>query len=90
MVVSGGGRALVAALEVQYAGKMYVNDRNTDAAPAYTVGNARLGFEQRAGRWLLREFVRLNNFTNVNYVGSVIVGDTNGRYFEPSAHAAIS
>ncbi len=74
-----------AALEVQYAGKMYVNDRNTDAAPAYTVGNARIGFEQRTGRWLLREFVRLNNFTNVNYVGSVIVGDTNTRYFEPAA-----
>ncbi len=76
---------LNAALEVQYAGKMYVNDRNTDAAPAYTVGNLRVGFEQRAGAWLVREFFRLNNFANVNYVGSVIVGDTNGRYFEPAA-----
>jgi len=34
---------------------------------------------------LFREFVRLNNVGNVNYVGSVIVGDTNGRYFEPAA-----
>ena len=33
----------------------------------------------------LREFARLNNIANVNYVGTVIVGDTNGRYFEPSA-----
>ncbi len=73
------------ALEVQYAGKMYVNDRNTDAAPAYTIGNVRVGLEQRAGAWLLREFFRLNNLANVNYVGSVIVGDTNGRYFEPAA-----
>ena len=76
---------LNAAIEVLYAGKMYVNDRNTDAAPAYTIGNARIGFEQRTGRWLVREFVRLNNCTNVNYVGSVIVGDTIGRYFEPAA-----
>ncbi len=76
---------LVAALEVQYAGKMYVNDRNSDAAPAYTIGNARIGFEQRLGRWLLREFVRVNNFTNRNYAGTVIVGDANGRYFEPAA-----
>jgi iron complex outermembrane receptor protein len=76
---------LVAGIEVQYAGKMYVNDRNTDAAPAYTIGNLRAGFEQRTGRWVLREFARLNNFTNRNYVGTVIVGDTNGRYFEPSA-----
>jgi len=76
---------LTAALEVQYAGKMYVNDRNTDAAPAYTIGNVRVGFEQRTGRWLLREFARLNNFTDQNYVGTVIVGDANGRYFEPAA-----
>ena len=76
---------LNAAIEVQYAGQMYVNDRNTDAAPAYTIGNFRLGFEQRTGRWLLREFVRVNNVANVNYVGSVIVGDTNGRFFEPAA-----
>ena len=76
---------LSAAVEIQYAGKIYVNDRNTDAAPAYTIGNVRVGFEQRAGRWLLREFVRVNNVTNENYVGSVIVGDANGRYFEPSA-----
>ena len=76
---------LVAGLEVQYAGKMYVNDRNTDAAPAYTIANLRIGFEQRIGNWLFREFGRLNNFTDRNYVGTVIVGDTNGRYFEPSA-----
>ena len=73
-------------LEVQYAGKMYVNDRNTDAAPAYTIGNAaRSASSSAAGSWLLREFARLNNFANRNYVGSVIVGDTNGRYFEPAA-----
>jgi len=37
------------------------------------------------GRWNFRAFARLNNIANVNYVGTVIVGDTNGRYFEPSA-----
>ncbi len=76
---------LNAAVEVQYAGKVYVNDRNTDAAPAWTIANLRVGFEQRVGAWVLREFARLNNVGNVNYVGTVIVGDTNGRYFEPSA-----
>lgn len=76
---------LNAAVEVQYAGKVYVNDRNTDAAPAWTIANLRVGFQQQAGTWTLREFARLNNIGNVNYVGTVIVGDTNGRYFEPSA-----
>ena len=32
-----------------------------------------------------REFVRVNNIGNLNYVGSVIVGDTNSRFFEPAA-----
>jgi iron complex outermembrane receptor protein len=76
---------LNAAFEVQYAGKVYVNDRNTDAAPAWTIANVRVGFEQRVGPWVLREFARLNNLANLNYVGTVIVGDANGRYFEPSA-----
>jgi iron complex outermembrane receptor protein len=74
-----------AALEAQYANKVYVNDRNTDYAPAYAVGNLRVGFQQRAGQWTFTEFARLNNFTGRNYSGTVIVGDTNGRYFEPSA-----
>ena len=74
-----------AALEAQYANKVYVNDRNTDYAPAYAIGNLRLGFQQMAGAWTFTEFVRLNNFTGRNYSGTVIVGDTNGRYFEPSA-----
>ena len=73
------------ALEAQYAAKLYVNERNTDAAPAYAVANVRAGFEQRAGAWTLREFARINNLADRNYVGSVIVGDTNGRFFEPSA-----
>jgi iron complex outermembrane recepter protein len=80
-----GAAGLVAALEVQYAGRLYVNDRNTDAAPPYTIGNLRLGCEQRAGRWRLREFVRVNNLTGRRYVGTVIVGDANSRYFEPAA-----
>ncbi len=73
------------AVEVQYAGKVYVNDRNTDYAPSYTVANIRAGFQQRAGQWTFTEFARLNNITGRNYSGTVIVGDTNGRYFEPSA-----
>ena len=72
------------ALELQYANKVYVNDRNTDAAPSYTVANLRAGLTQQAAGWTLSEFVRVNNLADRNYVGSVIVGDANGRYFEPS------
>ncbi len=74
-----------AAVELAAASKVYVNDANADAAPGYLIANLRASFAQQSGRWQLREFVRVNNVGNLNYVGSVIVGDTNGRYFEPAA-----
>jgi iron complex outermembrane receptor protein len=82
--VPGHWSGLDAALEAQYVDQLYVNDRNTDAAPAYAVVNARLGFAQTAGGATWREFVRVNNLFDRNYAGSVIVGDTNGRFFEPA------
>ena len=39
---------------------------------------------QRMRQWRLTEFVRLDNVTDKSYVGSVIVGDSNGRFFEPA------
>ena len=82
--VPGGWYGLDTAVEVQYVDKLYVNDRNTDAAPAWTVVNARLGFAQVSGAATWRQFVRVNNIFDRNYSGSVIVGDTNGRFFEPA------
>jgi len=82
--VPGGYGGFNAGVEVQYVGKIYVNDRNTDAAPAYTVTNIRAGLAQTYGRVSLREFVRVNNVFDRTYSGSVIVGDSNGRFFEPA------
>ena len=67
------------------ARRPHVRERSQHGvAPAYTIGNARVGFAQRAGTWTCSEYVRVNNVTDLNYVGSVIVGDTNGRFFEPA------
>ena len=82
--VPGRWSGLDAALEAIYVDKLYVNDRNSDAAPAYAVVNARIGFSQTIGQAVWREFVRVNNLFDRNYAGSVIVGDTNGRFFEPA------
>jgi len=71
-----------AAVELRYSAKVYVNEANTDAAPAATVGNLRAGFEQRPGAWRLREFVRVDNVTDRRYAGSVIVAEARGRFFE--------
>ena len=82
--VPGGWSGLNAAVEALYVDRLYVNDRNTDAAPAYAVMNARIGFTQASPRATWREFVRVNNLFDRDYAGSVIVGDTNGRFFEPA------
>ncbi len=66
------------------AGKLYVNDQNSAFGDPYTIGNLRAGFEQKSGKWRLTEFVRVDNITNRSYVGSVIIADSNQRFFEPS------
>ena len=71
-------------VEVQHVGRIYVNDRNTDFAPAYTIANLRVGWRSIVGAGAFSQFVRVNNVADRNYVGSVIVGDTNGRFFEPA------
>ncbi len=74
-----------AAIEAQHHhGRVTVNDSGSDAAPAYSVFNARLGFERKLAGASVRAFVRGNNLAGRRYAGSVIVGDTNGRYFEPA------
>ena len=74
---------LDAALEAQYVDKLYVDEINSDAAPAYAVMNARIGIGQKLGAATWRAFVRVNNLFDRNYAGSVIVDDGNGRFFEP-------
>jgi iron complex outermembrane receptor protein len=54
------------------------------AAHPYSVVNWRIVFEQRASDWRINEFVRIENLFDKNYVGSVIIGDTNQRFFEPA------
>jgi iron complex outermembrane receptor protein len=75
---------LEAGLELRHIGRMATDDRNTDFAPAATVWNLRLGLAQNPGRWTLREFVRVDNLADRNYVGSVIVNEGNRRFFEPA------
>lgn len=73
------------ALETRYNSKVYVNDINTDAASSYTIFNVRAGFEQRLNNWVLKEYVRVENLTDKEYIGSVRVNDSNSRFFEAAA-----
>lgn len=71
-------------LETLSRAKIYTDDRNSDAAAGYWVANWRAGFEQQTRHWRFSEFGRLDNLANRAYVGSVIVNETNSRFFEPA------
>ena len=71
------------AIEAIACSKVYTEDANLDIpAPAYAVINARVQAQQMLAGWRLKQFVRLNNLTDKKYIGSVIVGDANKRYYE--------
>jgi iron complex outermembrane receptor protein len=72
------------AFEVIANGAVAVNDFNSADAPGYTIANLWAGLEQLAGRWRFREFARVNNLFGREYIGAVIVGDANGRYYAPA------
>ena len=72
-----------AALEGIATSKIFADDANADqAAPGYGIVNARVSANQQWNGWRFKQFARLNNLLDKNYVGSVIVGDTNKRYYE--------
>ena len=78
----GGG--FHAAIEARRSGRVEVNEANVDAAAGYSVANLRAGQEWRAGDWRVSAFARVDNVTDRRYVGSVIVAEARGRYFEPA------
>jgi iron complex outermembrane receptor protein len=79
-----------ASLESLHRSSVPVNDPNTDFADGSTVWNLAAGLTQQRGKWRFSEFARLDNLTNRNYVGSVIVNETNFRYFEPAPRRNMS
>ncbi len=79
-----------AALEARSNSKVYVDDQNSDAAAAYTIANLRMGFAQKPGGWRISETLRIDNLTDRSYIGSVIVADGNGRFFEPAPRRSLS
>jgi iron complex outermembrane receptor protein len=77
------------ALETVANGKVFPDDANAAIpAPGYAIFNARVQASQQLDGgmrgWRLREYARINNLFDRTYIGSVIVGDTNRRYYEPA------
>jgi len=79
-----------AYLEGLRRSRVAVNDANSEFAEAYTVLNLVAGLVQQGPGWRISEFVRLDNMTDRNYAGSVIVNEANGRFYEPSPRRSMS
>jgi iron complex outermembrane receptor protein len=81
---------VTAAVESQYRSKVYVEDTNTRrAAPSYTLFNLRLTAEQIQGPWAFKEMLRVDNLFDRKHIASVIVGDSNLRFYEPGNGASL-
>jgi iron complex outermembrane receptor protein len=77
-----GPPGAVFSLELRHSGAVPVNDRNSDAAAAWTTASLAARFRQDFGPWQWREFIRVDNVANRRHAGAVIVNEASGRYFE--------
>ena len=71
------------ALEASALGAVDANDTGSAHAPGYALFALELAREWRPGGQALRAFARIDNLFDRRYIGSVIVNEGNGRYYEP-------
>ena len=78
------GSGLAIALAANALDRVWANDQNTASAPGFVDTSVGVEHRWRKGGMELIEFVRCNNILDRDTVGSVIVNESNGRYFEPA------
>ena len=79
-----GSQGSRAGLELTKAGRIYANDTNTASADGYTTLNAKISQSWAIGPTSLVAYGRIDNLTDKRYVGSVIVNQAAGQYYEPA------
>lgn len=73
-----------AGSDIRYMSDIMANDENTAKAPSWTVVGMTTGYKWSYGRMDMDLFGRVDNLFDREYVGSVIVNESNGRYYEPA------
>ena len=78
-----------AGVELTRAGKLYANDVNTASAPGYTLLATRISHGWSlaalgAPQGVLTAYGRIDNLGDRRYVGSVIVNQAQGQFYEPA------
>ncbi len=78
------------ALEWRGAGDTVVNDRNSEFAPGYGLLGLRWSHQLAVSAFgKLELLLRVDNLADRRYVGSVIVNDANGRFYETGAPRSV-
>ncbi|MEH8989886.1 TonB-dependent receptor PqqU [Klebsiella quasipneumoniae subsp. quasipneumoniae] len=73
-----------AGSDIRYMSDIMANDENTAKAPSWTVVGLTTGYKWSYGRMDMDLFGRVDNLFDREYVGSVIVNESNGRDYEPA------
>ncbi|WP_097475722.1 FdhF/YdeP family oxidoreductase [Escherichia coli] len=73
-----------AGTEARYMGDIMADDENTAKVPSYTLVGLFTGYKYNYHNLTVDLFGRVDNLFDKEYVGSVIVNESNGRYYEPS------
>ncbi len=73
-----------AGSDIRYMSDIMADDENTAKAPSWTVVGLNTGYKFNYGHWMMDIFGRVDNLFDREYVGSVIVNESNGRYYEPA------
>ena len=70
-------------METVGVGDVVVNDIASESAPGYFLFHLETAREWRRASGTLRAFGRIDNLLDRGYIGSVIVNEGNGRFYEP-------
>jgi len=81
---------LTLSLGVQHRSKVATADDNQIFSPAATTADFAVSSRFVVGDWNLSGWFKLANLTDKDYVGSVIVNQSNGRSFEPASGRNVS
>lgn len=73
-----------AGIDMNAMGSTSANDLGTAVAPGYALFGLSGGYIFDNGPWRVNTFARVDNLADRHVIGSVIVNDGNGRYFEPA------
>lgn len=78
------------SLHSQYRSKVYLDDANSDTAPAAVTFSLSANHSRQWQQLTLDYWLALDNITDKAYVGSVIVNQSNGRAIEPAPGRQLS